>query len=241
MGCVVHELTRARPVVCDTAPPFHRHVGLPVLAKGVADDAVSARERGVDVTVRERLVVEHVRVDLVEQRRSVGVERLLDRDDRIENAPIDHDEVGRVLGPRPRLGHDDRQRIADEPGPVVGQRPERRPQQLGRRAQLHLADVRAQVPTGQHRDDAGRPTGLGRVDGDDVGVRLGAAHERGVQHAGQVHVGDVASLAGEDPVVLDAADAATDESAHDNARPGAGRARPSRRSRANTTPATMLW
>ena len=48
----------------------------------------------------------------------------------------------------------------------------------------------------------GRRERLGRVDRLDAGVRVLAAHEQRVQHAGQDEVGEVAALAGDQAQVL---------------------------------------
>ena len=50
---------------------------------------------------------------------------------------------------------------------------------------------------GEHSRHAGRTDGRGGVDREDFSVRVRTAHERRVQHAGQLNVVDIASMAAE--------------------------------------------
>ena len=70
----------------------------------------------------------------------------------------------------------------------------------------HVGRCRREVDIlgGPHVQHAGHRLGLAGVDGQDAGVRHGAAHVRDVDGAGQVEVRDVGALAGEEPGVLHA-------------------------------------
>ena len=72
-------------------------------------------------------------------------------------------------------------------------------------------EQRLQLGAGVDGDDARQRPRLVDVDARDEGVRDRAAHEHGVQHAGELDVVDVGARAGEDATVLGAGDARTDE------------------------------
>ncbi len=85
----------------------------------------------------------------------------------------------------------------------------------------------------------GRPPRRRHVDRHDPGVGERAAQERRVQDAVGLEVGDVAAVADQQPVVLDAGDALPDEATH--VRPGTHRPLAFMTSTARSTPATIDW
>ena len=145
---------------------------------------------------------------------------------------VDLDQLGAVLGQRPAVGHHDGDRVADQAHGVTGQRREGRQQQVGRADRREVGGHAVEVGGGEHRPHPGHGQRLGDVDAPDPGVRERAAHEGGVQHAGQGDVVDVAAPAGEDARVLDPLDAGAGE-------PGDHQAS-LRSSAARSTPSTML-
>jgi hypothetical protein len=66
----------------------------------------------------------------------------------------------------------------------------------------HRRQCPLELGAGEHQRHAGRAGCAHRVDQPDASVRVRAAHEDGVQHAGQLEIGDVLPLAGEEPRVF---------------------------------------
>ncbi len=56
--------------------------------------------------------------------------------------------------------------------------------------------------SGQYVDHAGHSLGRGGIDSLDLGVGMRAAHERGVSHAMQADIVDIAALAGDETLVF---------------------------------------
>ena len=82
---------------------------------------------GVAVTVG---AAEHdVAAVLGEQQRCAVGERGVHVDHGVERLDVELDQCGRVLGDRSRFGDDDRQRFADQPHDVAGERGVRRREQ----------------------------------------------------------------------------------------------------------------
>ena len=189
---------------------LHRDVGVPVLDERLGDDVRRGREDGVEVGVGRRFDPHgDVRAELgVHERGVLG--GALGVDDGGQRLVVDLDQLGRVLGEVARLGHDERDRVADEADVALGEGPEGRAGH-GRRVtlehgRLHRADVRVEVRGGEHRPDAGHGPRRVDVEAGDPGVREVAAHERGVQHPRHDHVVDVGALPGQQPWVLAPAD-----------------------------------
>ena len=116
--------------------------------------------------------------------RGAGVERPLGVDHHRQRLVLDVDQLQRVPGRVPVLGHDERDLLALEAHLVGGQD---RLRVLGDGGHPGQPE-RGQVLPGDHGLDPG--VGLGRrgVDRDDPGVRERAAQDRAVQHAGQLDV-----------------------------------------------------
>src|SRR5207245_6379326 len=74
-----------------------------------------------------------------------------------------------------------------------------------------IADpVGLELLAGQHANDAGHRLRLLHVDLLDLGMRVRAAHEHGMLHAGNHHVVDIAAAAGDEPLVFLARHASAD-------------------------------
>jgi hypothetical protein len=91
-----------------------------------------------------------------------------------------------------------------------------RPGAEGRQGVRTLGDVLA----GHDGDHAGQRLGGLGTDGEDLGVRVRAAQDRGVCHALQLDVVDVAPLAAQEARVLDAVDALAEPAPRDALLPG---------------------
>ena len=109
---------------------------------------------------------------------------MLDRRDRRQRVVVDLDSVAAVLGGVPRLGDDDRDRVARDPD-AVGREHGEHGAQVPRGLRDALEAREGEVVRRQHGDDAGHLPRLGRVDAVDRGVRERAAHEGGLQHPRQ--------------------------------------------------------
>lgn len=131
------------------------------------------------------------------------------------------DEFQRVLGQVAVLGEDDGDGLADVEDLLPGEQghgghPDQRVQEFGearRGAQFFLVEQRGQVRhvvAGPHGDDAGCGQGRGHIDRFDTGVGVRAAQEGGLDGAGKGDVVDVAAVAAQQPVVLDAWDGPSD-------------------------------
>jgi hypothetical protein len=162
---------------------------------GVAEDLVGTF--GVAGLPVEDVVAGCAR-DVVADDRRVGVQRAAGVGHRGQRLVFHVDQLERVPGRVVVLGHHERHLLALEPDladgqhglPVSGQG--RHPGQVAVLERL----------AGDDRLDLGVGLGRDRVDGDDPGVRVGAAQHRAVEHAGQVHVVHVGALAADEPLVF---------------------------------------
>ena len=145
----------------------------------------------VDVVVGLALLV-------VADHRGTGVEGLLGVDDRGQRLVLDLDELERVTSRIAVVGDDERHLLALEPHLVGGEHglcvvAERR----------HPGELqRFEHGAGDHGLHLRMGFGGRRVDRHDASMRVRAAQDRAVQHAGQVHVVDVVALAAHEPHVL---------------------------------------
>ncbi len=218
----------AAVVVADRAVRVHRHRRSSAASSSSACTVRSAsRERPVDLAERERALVGDVRPQrLVHERRA-----LLARRERVEHdgqlLVVDLDQVAGVLGDVAVLGDHGRDGLA-----VVAHLLDRdhvlddRAGAERRQRRRVLGDVLA----GDDANDAGQRLGRRRVDRDDLRVRVRAAHDRRVRHAGQLDVVEVAALAAQEARVLDAVDALAEPAARARLRRRRCRGRPWRRS-----------
>ncbi|MGY3331422.1 hypothetical protein ACVILI_004439 [Mesorhizobium sp. USDA 4775] len=144
-------------------------------------------------------------------------ERLGGFDDGLQFLVGDLDRLCRITGLPLGLGHDDDDGVTDIAHLVDGQR--RPGAHLHRRTVLgmdhpaadEVADaIGLELLAGQHADDAGH--GLRSLDVDllDLRMRVRAAHEGGMLHAGNHHVVDIAAGAGDESFVFLARDPSAD-------------------------------
>ena len=176
------------------------------------DDDVGLGDRGIDVAAAHRPLVRLVRAErLVDE--DLVLQRLLHVDDDRQRLVLDAHGLRRVDDVVLVLADDHRDGVADVVDLAARERPAhgrldldagRRPRHRQRRGQV------AHVLAGEDGLDAGARERLGRVDRDDLRVRLGRAHDRHVQHAVQDEVVDVRRAAGDQPRVLLAADRLAD-------------------------------
>ncbi len=126
---------------------------------------------------------------------------------------LDLDELRRVARELARRRDDRGDRIADEPRLAHGEGVVLEVA-AGRRCDLEerLGQDRDLV-AGQRADDPWRLERRGHVDRDDLGVRVGRAHEVHEAHVVALHVVDEDALALDEPAVLLARDARPDDPA----------------------------
>ena len=150
-------------------------------------------ERGVGIAVHVVLATGDVVAQVVPDRGASLVEGLLHRGDRGQLLVVDLDELAGILGGRPAGRDHDRDRVADHPHLVGRERGIRRAVHAlwahERERERELGHLRAR----EHEGDTRRVAGRDRLHAQDPGVREGAAQERGVEHAGELEVVDVAA------------------------------------------------
>ena len=96
----VHRQVFVRPLGQHGAT-LHRKVRLAALPDRSAHHSCCAGEVQVGVAVLERLVVDHVGLEVVEQRDDRVVERIVEQHDRVERLEVDHHRFGSIF----RTGH----------------------------------------------------------------------------------------------------------------------------------------
>ena len=152
-----------------------------------------------DVAERDLLRRDDVVVELAAHRGRIGRAGLAAVGHRVQHVVVDGDQRGRVLGEVAAVGDHDRDRLADIGHLAVGER--ERPQPVERRAGIRvphhaaLHEHRREIVEREHGVDAGQRERLARVNAADQRMRMGAAHERGVQQAWERNVVEIAALA----------------------------------------------
>jgi hypothetical protein len=141
---------------------------------------------------------------VVADQRRVGVERAAGVDDRGQRVVLDVDELERVARRVLVRGDDERDLLALEADLVAG---EHRLRVVGDRRHPRQAE-RLEVLRRDDRRDVGVRERARGVDGDDARVRVRAAQDRAVDHAGQADVVQVGALAADEARVLLALQAA---------------------------------
>ena len=175
-----------------------------VVGDPVLEHYVGLRQRRVDVAAGDRPLVGLVGAELIpDQWRAVLERRLRVDDDRLRVVLDDH-LLGGVEDAVLVAADDDRDRVADALDLAALERHVVGGVDLdpGRRPDHRDAALEAQVLGREHADHARVGGGLGGVDRGDRRVRLGRAHERGVQHAVGMQVVHVAAGAGDEARIL---------------------------------------
>ena len=203
----------ARIEIGDQAARFQGHRHLPLEAKLLLDDEIGFGER----LGRLALLDGEVEGDIVAERsvddRRAGRDGLELVADRRQRLPFDGDKLGGILGLRAAVGRNQRDGLALPDRAVA-----RRADDCG--AERWPGRCSATPTNGSQRglmsaavSTAATPGRVLRgldIDGDDLGMRMRAAHEAGVQHARQLDVVDVAAVAAEQALELAARDARAD-------------------------------
>ena len=143
-------------------------------------------------------------------RGSAGLHRVAGVAHRRQRLVVDLDRGRGVFGEMAAVGNHHGDGLADVADFVAGQRNlrARRPDRRIGHQHRDLAggDARRHVVGGEHRVNAGHGARRGAVDLAEAGMGVRAPHERGVQHAGQVHVIDELAPPGEQRRVFEARD-----------------------------------
>ena len=182
------------------AEGLDRYRGAPPPARPEAEAVGQAGEIPGDRPPGEGTVVEDVGTVLAMDPRCVRRHRRLRVDDEGQGFVVDLDLFRRVLRQITVFRHDRRHPFADVAGDPDGQRPafdprrvERVDERVGRRRQFR---------PGQHRSHARHGQRFGRVDGQDLGVGVGALHECHVERARTADIGDEVPAPGDETAVL---------------------------------------
>ena len=137
------------------------------------------REHRLDVVVGAEIRV---------HQRRVRRQRIHVVEDRPQDFVFHLDELDCLVGDRQRVGRHRRHRLAEMPDLVLGQ------DVLVDHVEAHLV---VEVVAGEHRAHARQALGARDVDALDLGARVRALLDLGVEHAGQDHVADVDRRAGQ--------------------------------------------
>ena len=206
-----------RVVACGGAARLHRGDAEALIHFADARDVFGRGENALDLggigggiggrpRPIDREIVGRLRPDL---RRAV-LERGARVGHRRERLVFDSDEFAGVLGRKSALGDHHGHGFADMQHAVLGQRRPVGDDELcaiaarQRRMPRDITDA-VHVGRGQNRDDAGHARGARRIDADDAGEGMRRAHETGIGLVRQRRVGDIAAVAADQNVVLDAA------------------------------------
>ena len=165
-----------------------------------AHDMCGILERGIDIAITEMHFGGRVvgRIHMCE--RSTGLTRGAAIARRRQRFVIDHHECGRILGDIAVVGDDDGDGLADMTDLILRQHIRHdvlRHMRVRHAVHAHIVEALGQVGQGIDRMHAGYGLGHAFVDAVDLRVRLVAAHERRMQHVGQVEIVDEAAFAGQ--------------------------------------------
>ena len=205
------ELAGRVVVVGDHAAQLERGRHEAAVMEPLLEDAGRAGEEAVEVAALELDVREVVRAQLlVDEGRAVlhdrlGIHKYLER------LPLDLDGVHPVLGRVARGCDHQHERLADVERPLRVHHGPRDGEHLGARERRRVlpADL-VDVFLGEDGDDALDGLRRSRVDAQDLGVRVRAAEERGMEQPRQMHVIRVLGPAGQEERVLGAQHAHAD-------------------------------
>ena len=184
-----------RAVLRDDDVAFHRREREPRIVDFQRDARIRLLERSVGVAVGELADGYLVGPGFGMQDRRSRAARGLEVDHGFERPVFDVHQFGRILGEVAAFGHHQRHRLADIAHALDRQRPliDRRLQ----RDQERIGQL-AYVLAGDHRPYAGLRQRLGRVDADDVGMRVRRTDHVAMQGAGRYRqVIGIASASGQ--------------------------------------------
>ena len=198
----VHRQVFVRPLG-QHGTTFHRKVRLAALPDRSAHHSCCAGEVQVGVAVLERLVVDHVGLEVVEQRDDRVVERIVEQHDRVERLEVDHHCFGSIFRTGTRGGDHHADDVTGEADAIGAHRVDHRHGEPRWPDSRSRPDATHHVGAGPHRHDAGQGARFFDIDAGDPGVRPRAAHERHVQQPGGHQVVDEAPAPGEQARVLD--------------------------------------
>ena len=130
--------------------------------------------------------------------------------DRAQRFVLDRDELSGILGLRPGPGDDEGDRIADMTNAIGAEHGALRMLTLRAVAVLHrdqagqlIAAGRSQLVPGNYCQHARRRAGGLDIERSDPGVRFGRAHDAAIDLPVEVDIVGVATLAGDEPLILD--------------------------------------
>ena len=187
------------------AAPFQRRHALPGGAVAPRDNGSGILHRRLETDI-DGGFQEGVLLPMRMQQGGVGIARLRHVVDRRQLLEIDLDQLRQILGERAAFGEAGGDRLADMAHLALGQ------DRLHRPAKSGQAGIGAHA---LHADQVGNGidvlSALGRLgDAANAGMRQRAAHERHLQHAGQLHVADIAAPPAQEAVILPPREARAD-------------------------------
>ena len=193
LGRVVDRQVAGRRVeIGDQPARLQRHPGMAAEVEGLLDHRVGVGVGRVDVARGVLPLPGEVVAELGVDDRRRGIERGLHVGRGGELLPFDPDQLGGVLGLLAPFGDDGDHRLALPARDLDGERVLGRglePFEMGEHADPRIVDAR-EVLARHHGHHPGRGLGRRGVDGDDAGMGVGAADERGVDHPRQHDVVD---------------------------------------------------
>ena len=186
---------------------FERHRGAAVLEDLLLEHVGRGREGALDVAIGHGDEGGDVAREIAVGGRRAGRERVAAIAHRRQHLVVDRDRRGGILGEIAAVGDDHGDRLADIADLAAGERmlgAQRRDGGIGDRHRQRLGCEPARhVLRGEHRMDARHRVRGARIDRTDARVGMRAAHERGVEQAGELHVVDEVRAPGEQGRVLD--------------------------------------
>ena len=194
------------------AAAFHRMRGAAMNPQILVHDMRGLAEGRLDVAVGDFIGDDLVRFQFAAHRgrsRDTAIGR------RRQHVIIDRDQCRGVLGDIPVFGQDDGDRFADKRHLAVGQRegPALVEPGAGIRGADHAPPLhdRRELVEREHRGNAGHRAGGAGIDAADQRMRMWAAQEGRMQHAGARDVVDKARAAGQQRMVFKARNARSDQ------------------------------
>ena len=183
---------------------LQRHAAVALDHEPFTQHQVRCGKRGIDVTDRHCELGGHVCPNRLVEQRSAGFQRLPAIHNSGQRLVVHRDELGGVLGCVAATRDNHRDRLSDVAHLVAGQRVLQKPLQLleGRETHRDRLCQRRHIREGHHGGDAGRAARSLGMDACDARMGVRTAHDHGVQHAGEHHIGHVAPATGEQAQIL---------------------------------------